>query len=492
MSSVSKSLVISFAERYVLIALRLTSFFVLARLLTPEEIGLYSVAMAVIGIAHILRDFGIGSYLVQEKELTELRIRTAFTITLCIATALGGLIIATAGPVADFYDDERLAPVLRLLSINFLLIPFNSTTMAILRRNMRFDVLLWFNLSAAAVGTLSAIVLAAAGFGFYSLVYSSLSSTATMLAAGAVYRRKEFWLKPSLAEARRVLGFGSQVAIVNILGQVAINLNGLVVGRALGFTAVGLLSRAQGVMNLFHRDIMASIRNVAYPAFAEAHRKGSNLDAIHSRSVTAVTAIAWPFYGFLSLYPQETLRLMFGPQWDSAVPLVPVLCLAGAVAALWSLTSNALTAVGRVDLATRAALIVQPVRIGLLVSCAMIADTLMPFAYTLLATYVFQVANGYWHKQQALPTDWDPLLRGVLASLTVTVVALTPAGIVRLLVDCSPPVVPEYVLVPACALLTLACWVVALRVLNHPTLRDPAIPYRIRKLLSISGDRHNA
>jgi O-antigen/teichoic acid export membrane protein len=67
MTSVRRALAISFIERYALIAISLASNILIARLLSPEEIGLYSVSLAVIGIAQVLRDFGVGGYLIQEK-----------------------------------------------------------------------------------------------------------------------------------------------------------------------------------------------------------------------------------------------------------------------------------------------------------------------------------------------------------------------------------------------------------------------------------------
>ncbi|MCB1781715.1 MAG: oligosaccharide flippase family protein, partial [Candidatus Competibacteraceae bacterium] len=85
MANVTKSLAISLAESYIIIILQLGTFVLIARFLTPNEIGLYSVSVAVTGIVHLLRDFGVGSYLIQEKEITNERIRTAFTITLMIS-----------------------------------------------------------------------------------------------------------------------------------------------------------------------------------------------------------------------------------------------------------------------------------------------------------------------------------------------------------------------------------------------------------------------
>ncbi|MFN4063137.1 MAG: oligosaccharide flippase family protein, partial [Parazoarcus communis] len=76
------------AERYLLIALGLASNILLARLLTPEEIGLYSVSIALIGIAQVLREFGIGNFLIQVKTLTDDHVRTAFGFSLVIGVTL--------------------------------------------------------------------------------------------------------------------------------------------------------------------------------------------------------------------------------------------------------------------------------------------------------------------------------------------------------------------------------------------------------------------
>lgn len=481
--SIGRSLSITIAQRYITIGLQLLSFVIIARLLTPEEIGLYSVAIAVIGIAQILRDFGIGSYLIQERELTDERIRTAFTVTLIVSLLLFLVVLGCAKPAAMFYEDERLTRILGLLSINFLLVPFNSTTMSLLKRQMRFGLLAIFALSASVTGTASAIAFAIAGAGYNALVYSSIISTLTLVAAGAIYRGSEFVLRPTLVEWRRVTGFGSQVAFTNVLAHVAVNMNDLVVGKALGFTAVGILSRAQGVMNLFHRDMMEAIKGVAYPAFAEASRRNADMEDIHTRSITALTAIAWPFYGFFALYPLESLRFLFGPQWDEAAPLVPVFCAAGAVAVIWSLAMNMTIAMGRVKLATLSELIIQPLRIFVLVLVAVFFDEIMPFAIAFLGLYCFQLFNVYAIKQRVCPTRWRTLGNGLINSAVLTALSLTPSYIVYRFISDAVNETSVMLVLPALAICVAASWTVAIRLIGHPTLHDEMIPARLKRIL---------
>lgn len=324
---------------------------------------------------------------------------------------------------------------------------------------------------------------AIAGAGYNALVYSSIISTVTLVLAGAAYRGSEFVLRPTLVEWRRITGFGSQIAFTSVLGHIGANINDLVVGKALGFTAVGMLSRAQGVMNLFHRDMMDAIRSVAYPAFAEASRSSADMENIHNRSITALTAVAWPFYGFFALYPLESLRFLFGPQWDKAAPLVPVFCAAGSVAVLWSLAMSMIVAMGRVKLATLSELIVQPIRIVLLIFVAFTYDNVMPFAFAVLGIYCFQLVNVYAIKQRVCPTQWKTLATGLMNSAVLTMLSLGPSYIIYRLLSSAGLKGDEFLMVPLLGMCVALSWALALRIIDHPTIHDELIPIRVKRVL---------
>lgn len=65
MSPVRVSFLFSFAEKYTLLVLTTAGAMVLSRLLTPAEIGLYSVGAVLVGLAQVVRDFGVGLYVIQ-------------------------------------------------------------------------------------------------------------------------------------------------------------------------------------------------------------------------------------------------------------------------------------------------------------------------------------------------------------------------------------------------------------------------------------------
>jgi len=337
MASVHRSLAIALAERYALIALSLISYVVVARLLTPAEIGIYAIATALIGMAQVIRDFGVGSFLIQEKRLTDAHIQSALGVSLLIGATLFAIFMLAAPFAGRFYGDVRVTGIVRLVAFNFLLLPFCSISISLLRREMLFGRIMAANLTAAVVGTIVTLGLAWTGSGPKSLAWGALAANvATGLVAWLV-RKSRRLLWPSLSEFRAIVRFGGQTTIAAVITSAAMDANDLVVGKVLGFSPVAMLSRAQGLMNLFHRDIMSAVRGVAYPAFAKAHREGEAMDPKYIVSVTNLTVFAWPFYGMAALYPLEILRLVFGPQWDAAAHLVPIFCLAGAAAATYSL-----------------------------------------------------------------------------------------------------------------------------------------------------------
>ena len=149
--------------------------------------------------------------------------------------------------------------------------------------------------------------------------------------------------------------------MTNIITELSMNINDLVVGRVMGLSAVAFVSRAQGVMNLTHRDVLGAVASVMFSAPSRVRREGGDLEAIYKRGATIISVVAWPFYGFLAhLTRRNALRLLFGSQLDAAAGMVPLFCLAGAVAVLGKMAPSLLQAAGRVDLLMRAEFIIQP------------------------------------------------------------------------------------------------------------------------------------
>ncbi|MBK8750327.1 MAG: lipopolysaccharide biosynthesis protein [Candidatus Competibacteraceae bacterium] len=473
MTSVRRALALSFAERYMLIAIALLGNILVARLLTPKEIGIYSVSLAVIGIAQVLRDFGIGNFLVQEKNLSEAHIRTAFGFTLLIGWSLFVIVYFAAPFAGSFYGEDQMVRTMRISALNFLVLPFCSISLSLLRRAMAFNRLVTVSLGAAVVGFTATISLAYAGFGPNSMAIGAVVSNIVTGAGAWMARTDRKLLLPGFSEWRVLLNFGGQSSLSSVITTIAMDANDLVVGKVLGFYPVAILSRAQGIMNLFHRDIMSAVRGVALPAFASAHRKGEDLDLQHTRSVAIVTAFAWPFYGLMSAYALETTRLLFGLQWDSAVPLVPIFCLVGAISSLNTLIPILLIATGHINIVTRAEILLQLMRLILVVFAVIFFRSIEAYAVAFLIATTIAMPVFFWFKQKALPTNFLELRRNLISSFLValTTLCLPALQVVLTGVGRAEPI--ELTTFCAVIFVAMTVWIVSIRVFHHPICCEP-------------------
>lgn len=471
MSTVRRSLGFAFLERYLLIGLQLLSFMMLARLLTPPQIGLYSVSMALISMAQVVRDFGLANYLIQRQNLDDVDVGSALGVSLLLGISLFLGINAAAQWIADFYGEASLAGIVHIISLNFLIMPFNSISIALLRREMRFDQLMRVNVAAAIVGTFTTLGLAWAGAGSKSLACGDICSSITIAVGVSLSGAWGSMARPQLQRWRDILHFGGPVTAANVATSASMDINDLAVGKLLNFTEVAISSRAQGLMNLFHRDIMNTVRSVAYPAFARANREGESLEQRYVQSLTACSAFAWPFYGFVALFSLEVLRLMFGPQWDTSAPLVPIYCLAGAISVLNGMIPTVMLAAGHSKLVALADFIIQPVKALVLIAVLWHWRALEPLASGFLAMAVVAVPYFYAFKQRCVPSDFSAIGHELARNTALAVFCLLPPGLIALWLRPAGAALSLPIWL-SCAGLTCILWLVGLRMLGHPVYAE--------------------
>lgn len=420
--SIKKSILISFAEKYSTLAISFVGVMIIARLLTPREIGIYSVASAVTAIAQMLRDFGVGTYLIQERELTKDKIRAALSITCATSWVAGGALFVIRPWAVEFYHEQALSELIAIQCLSFLILPFSAPILALLRREMKFGVLFRINLMSSITQFVVSISLAMSGYGYLSMAWASVASLCCTVLLVTANRPRDAWVLPGYKGWKPIARFGIQTSVSAIVTEIAMNMNDLAVGRILGFQAVALYSRAQGLMYLFHRDMMDAVKKVVFPVFAAAVREDKDLLAAYLKAVSLITVFAWPFYGFLGLYAHQVMNLLFGDQWDAAVPLVKILVFGGAVAALFNLSHQTLIAMGMVNKSMRIQLWVQLVRIPLVIIAATYSIEMVCYSY--IVFFVFSLFVNQIYLKDVLGLKFWRLMLGNMKSLLVAIFSI--------------------------------------------------------------------
>ena len=337
----------SITGRYLTPSLQFVSTMILARLLTPEEIGIFSAGFTIVALAQLFRDFGLNQYIIQEKELSETKIRTTFTLNLLMSWTLGTLLFFSAGLIAAFFQEEGIETLIRILSFNFFIIPFGTITLALLRKKMRFHITEAIGLIATVLGISISLATAYTGSGYLCLAYGAITETSSIVLLSVFFRPRDVSVRPTLEGAKNIFRFGSIVGVGNIVNQFATSITDALIARLLGLAQLGYFSRAFGAFSLFDHIFVSSIRGVILPLFSRDNLHTGKLRESYLKAVTYSYVFAWPFFAFLFLYTEETIRVLYGTQWDAAIPLVKILCLAGVLLPSFLFADNLFIAFGR-------------------------------------------------------------------------------------------------------------------------------------------------
>ena len=432
---IRRSFLLSFSETYTVTIIGFISSVVLARLLTPAEVGVFSIASIFIGVGNVVRDFGVGPYIIQEKNLTKERLQSAFALNLGIGLTLCLITLSISPFISQFYGSPKLRDVLLILAFNFALIPFGSVTMSYLRRELSFGPIYMVRLASSCVHLLVSVSLAYMGYGPISLAWAALAGVIVTVVGLNFARPAWFSLRPSLVEIKHVFSFASQTSLSNIIREICQGLPELVVGKVIGLGPVGLLSKAMGTVDLFTKMILAGLSSVVLPVLSLEARAGREAAAFYLKICGNITALSWPFFALSAVHAKDIIMMLYGAQWVEAVPLMQALCVMAMISALHPYAGDLLLSRGKAKVNLQLMATIQTVRV--IVLCVSVFWGLQAVCYgfifsqfinTIITVSVLRKEEGVTPQQLIFTSQRSMLVTVVAVLASVLLSILIPEG----------------------------------------------------------------
>lgn len=462
--NVRRSLLFSFAEKYCGMAIGIAATMYLSRVLTPRDIGIITVALAIVGFTHILRDFGVSNYIIQEKNLDNVHLGATFGITLLTSWLMGGIIFLASGPASSLYNEPGIRSVMRVLSLNFLIIPFGSIVLTLLGRDGNFGALYWIKTLGRISYSVTGVLLAWLGFSFMSMAWASVTGNVVTAVMAYVYMPSNLRLRPRFSGWSRIMEFGALSVAGSLVTELGARGSDLIIGRLVGIPQTGIYSKAQGLPAAYSENFMGAIWSVALSKFAASHRADAEMRTDFLKYTTYITGFAWPFFMYSGLMLFYIIRFLFGAQWDAAVPVGRMLCVASFIGVLGSLNWVIVLAKGEMRTNLKIQTPVQVVNLALLtIGClwglkGAAAATIVGAVFGLVVSFHF--------------------IRPIIGASLIETVLATAKSVVLALLCALPPIIilaimgqrsPHILLVLVySAIGTALIWISAIFLLNHP------------------------
>lgn len=305
----------------------LISTVVLARLLVPDDFGLVGIGLLVVGYLEIVNDFGVSAAVIQRRDDHIRTADVAFWTNMMLGTCLTVVGVAVAPLIADFFQDARATPIIQVLSLTFFVSSIGAIHESRLRRELDFRRRAGPELAKALVKGTVAISFAAGGAGAWSLVWAQMASALTgsvMYWRALAWRPRRRW---DGAIARSLLGFGSQITLVGLLGTVLRNVDYILIGRWLGTRALGLYTLAFRMPQLLVEGVATIVGQVVFPAFSRLQHDPARMRAALARVLTVTSLLIAPLGIGIALIADPFVRVFYGERWEPAITTMQLLAV---------------------------------------------------------------------------------------------------------------------------------------------------------------------
>lgn len=320
-------------------ALTLLRITLVARWLGPEYVGLYGLAMATMAAITLMRQFGFKQAFISlspssGSDLDDW-LHSMWALNVLFGIVVTAITVLAAYPASLFLDEERLMPILLVVSLLPMIGGLLSPGLMLLEKRAEFQRIATYELLKAAFQTVVVLALVWQVRSVWALVYGNLAAElAGVLISYLIVRQR-----PKLMFHRRVLSqalsFGKHIFVIAVLTYVTNQVDDVVVGAWLGVEALGYYLLAYRLA-MFPVWLLASIvSRVMLPVYRMAI--DDSKDRLRVAWLKVFPLIPWALFALLlpiGLYADELIALLLGEQWRAAATVATLLTVAAAFCGL--------------------------------------------------------------------------------------------------------------------------------------------------------------
>lgn len=321
------------------------STLVVARILTPEDYGLVSMATTYLGLITIVSEFGIGTAVLTLRDLSEQQLRQINSLSLLFGLASFGISCLAAYPIAQFFRAPQLPPVIIALSLSFVIASARTVPNALMQRGLRFKRLAAIDGIRGFATALGALAFALLGFRYWTLVASALlgTSIATVL---IVASNPHGFAKPRLGDLKESLTFSTHTIVGRVSWYAYQNSDFIVAGRVLGKAALGAYSFGWQLASMPLEKITTMVMQVTPAIFSAAQKDVAALRRYVLVITEALALATYPAVVGLALVAPELVLIALGEKWRAMILPLQILALFSTVRALAPLLAQIFAVTG--------------------------------------------------------------------------------------------------------------------------------------------------
>ncbi len=321
---------------------------VVMRFLDPSDYGLMALVMAITGFLQAMTSMGFADALVQARDLDEVTVQKTFGLILGLNIALAILLCLAAYPLAAFYEEPRLVPLLHVAGASFLIVAPSSICRAQLDRRLAFKETSWIDAASNILAGVTVMALAWAGCGVWSLMTGmliGLGARSVGLWILAPFRRAPIF---ALAGIGHILRFGGYRTAEHVVWYISSQIDILLTGKLLGAQTLGLYAVSRTIAGTMVDKFGAVVKPIGSAAFARLQDDRTRALTSLLKTMRLLAFLCFPFFFGMSAVAPELVEVVLGPRWREVVLPLSILSFGMALRPVGVILPSFLMALGEV------------------------------------------------------------------------------------------------------------------------------------------------
>jgi PST family polysaccharide transporter len=298
---------------------------IFARLLSPADFGLTALALTVVLIVDTVLEVPVTQALTRLPTIDRRHLDTGFTLNLLRGLLIALFVLAAAWPVARFYDNPELAPIMLALAAGPVIRSFASPRMVHFVREMSFWQLFATEMTGKMVAVTAAISTVLAGGGHWALVVNF--ATGGAVGAMVSYAFAPYRPRLSLARFSDFAGFVGWFSLSQLVSALNWQSDRLLLGAYIDKPSLGRYAVANDVALLPTQSLISPAMAPVMAAFARIADDRERQRGAFLKASRLAMLLAAPMAVGISLLADLVVALLLGPQWHAAAPFLALLAI---------------------------------------------------------------------------------------------------------------------------------------------------------------------
>lgn len=329
-------------------ALQLVAQITLARLLGPDNYGVYGIGLVVLTFAAFLSGNSFSYILMLQKDIDDEDVRFAFTWQVLAGAGCAVLMAATAPWIAQFFGDPRVESMVRWMAVACLLLALTGPATSLLQRDLNFRALGLIQLVSYGIGYLGlGVPMALAGWGAHALAAACVAQAGVAMVAS--YAVRPHAVRPLFRHrlAAETLDTGRTVFLTNVVNWLLTNVDRLLIGRVLNAQSVGLYSVAYNLASIPNTLLIGALQPTFLAAGARMQDEPRQLAQAWLTMLACIVVFVTPVSVVMALLAGDLVQVLYGPAWRDSGWVMAVLFFCVPAWACWGLSTPVLWNTGR-------------------------------------------------------------------------------------------------------------------------------------------------